>query len=72
MPTYTWIRNKSNTRHSWGRYSVEPGQVGIVPIEVADWLRKQPQREFEIVSDNPETWVFKKTPHRPFSPRYMK
>lgn len=72
MPKHTWIRNHSHTRYLWGSYSVEPGQIGLVPIEVAHYLRQQPQKQLEIVSDNEETWVFKKAPHRPTSPRYQK
>jgi hypothetical protein len=70
MPQFGWIKNHSLQEQSWGRHSVAAQAVGLVPIEVIETLRQKPLREISILSDDPEKWVFKTTPHQPFSARY--
>jgi hypothetical protein len=70
MPQFGWVKNHSQQEQSWGRHSVAPQGVGMLPIEVIQTLRDRPLREIEILSDDPKQWVFQTTPHEPFSPRF--
>jgi len=72
VPQYGWVKNHGKQEQSWGMHSVPAQGVGTLPIEVIQSLRDRPLREITILSDDPETWVFKSTPHAPFSPRYCK
>jgi len=72
MPQFGWVKNNGNIEQSWGRHSIGPHAVGVLPIEVIETLRQRPLRELTILSDDPKQWVFKTTEHMPFSPRYRK
>jgi hypothetical protein len=70
MPKMGWVKNNTHVPQSWGRYTVEPGSVGLIPIEAVAGLRTHPIREVTVVSDDPDQWVFKQTEHLPFNARY--
>lgn len=64
-----WIKNDSNAPQYWGTYCVEKGAVGIIPAECIGPIMP---RGVQVVSDDPERWVFRRTDHEPSNPRYRK
>lgn len=71
MPRLVWVKNNSKVQQSWGRYSIEPGMAGLVPAEAVVGGAGQRNPDFTVLSDNPETWLFRRTEHQPSNPRYL-
>lgn len=69
MPKSSWVQNNSKCTQHWGNYCIEPGAVGLIPAEVVAGILP---RGVQIVSNDPERWLFKQTEHQPFNPRYAK
>lgn len=64
-----WVKNDSRCAQHWGPHSIEVGATGLIPAEL---VTGQLPRGVQVVSNNPDLWLFKQTEHLPFSPRYAK
>jgi len=69
MPKFAWVKNESKCPQHWGPYGVEPGAVGLIPAEA---VTGRLPAGVQVVSNNPDLWLFKQTEHQPFNPRYTK
>lgn len=67
MPDLAWVQNNSKVCQSWGRYSIQPGAVNLIPVEC---VTGQLPEGVKVVSNDPEKWIFRRTDHLPTSPRY--
>jgi hypothetical protein len=65
-----WLKNRTKVDQYFGNYHIPPQGVGLVPLTVIQDLRRYPNKDFVVIEDNPEEWCFRRTPHRPWSPRY--
>lgn len=70
MPTYGFVRNNTKVPQYVGSYEIPAGSVGQIPDEIWKSLKATPHRELTVIQDGDPGWVFARTEHQPFSPRY--
>lgn len=67
MPKMAWVQNHGNSPQHWGMHCIEPGALGLIPAECVGPVMP---RGVEVLSDDPEKWIFKRTAHVPSNAQY--
>ena len=67
MPQLAWVKNETKSPQFWGRHEVRAGALGLIPVEAVSGALPP---GVQVVSGDPERWIFRRTDHAPSSPRY--
>lgn len=69
MPT-KFVRNNTKVPQIIGNHEIPPESIRRLPELIAIDLQQHQPRNFTVLSDAPDEWVFRRTEHQPWNVRY--